>query len=219
MSLQFRRLERVSVRNAVGQRYQIRGEFRRPGVWRPFRGSSPPRTARSVADVSRRRRRRLSHLRLRRDLASSRFRRRQRGPLFFLGFNADGEAVAGVRFHGPLESSHQANMIEEMAAAPDIADIAALIDSEVRFGALEVKGAWSKGEAVVGQRLAVALARCWVHAMNWLGAEFSIAAVADRLLAVAASREGCKSARRGCPFPMSATAPSPWPFVARSVTK
>lgn len=116
-------------------------------------------------------------------------------PLFFLGFNPEGEAVAGVRFHGPLESSHQANMIEEMAAAPDIADIAALIDSEVRFGALEVKGAWSKGEAVVGQRLAVALARCWVHAMNWLGAEFSIAAVADRLLAVAAVTGGGASRR------------------------
>jgi hypothetical protein len=122
-------------------------------------------------------------------------------PLFFLGFNAEGEAVAGVRFHGPLESSHQANMIEEMAAAPDIADIAALIDSEVRFGALEVKGAWSKGEAVVGQRLAVALARCWVHAMNWLGAEFSIAAVADRLLAVAAVTGGVQVGTSWVSFP------------------
>jgi hypothetical protein len=122
-------------------------------------------------------------------------------PLFFLGFNADGEAVAGVRFHGPLESSHQANMIEEMADAPDIDDIAALIDSEVRFGALEVKGAWSKGEAVVGQRLAVALARCWVHAMNWLGAEFSIAAIADRLLEVAAVTGGVQVGTSWVPFP------------------
>ncbi len=37
-------------------------------------------------------------------------------PLFFLGFAPDGEAVAGVRFHGPLEGSHEACLIEEMAA-------------------------------------------------------------------------------------------------------
>ena len=30
------------------------------------------------------------------------------------------------------------------------------------------------------------MARCLVHAMNWLGAEFSVAAIADRLLEVAA---------------------------------
>ena len=105
-------------------------------------------------------------------------------PLFFIGFSPDGEAVAGVRFHGPLEGSHQANLIEEMAASPDIDDIAALIDRESRLGAIESKGAWSKGEHVIGQRLAVAMSRCFVHAMNWLGAEFAIAAVSDRLLPV-----------------------------------
>jgi len=35
-------------------------------------------------------------------------------PLFILGFDADGSAVAGVRFHGPLEGSHQAAIIEEI---------------------------------------------------------------------------------------------------------
>ncbi|MGH3733372.1 MAG: Rv1355c family protein, partial [Acidimicrobiales bacterium] len=122
-------------------------------------------------------------------------------PLFFLGFTPDGEVVAGVRFHGPLESSHQASMVEEMAASPDIDEIAALIDGEVRFGALEAKGAWSKGEAAVGQRLATAMARCWVHAMNWLGAEFSIAAVSDRLLAVGAVTGGVQVGTSWVPFP------------------
>jgi hypothetical protein len=63
--------------------------------------------------------------------------------------------------------------------------IASLIDQEIRHGALESKGAWSKGEAVTGHRLVAAISRCFVHAMNWLGAEFAVAAVADRLLPVA----------------------------------
>lgn len=104
--------------------------------------------------------------------------------LFFLGFDPQGEAVAGVRFHGPLDGRHQAIMMEEMAASPEIDEIGALIDAEVRLGALESKGAWSKGEAVIGHSVVLALSRCFVHAMNWLGAEFAIAAVSDRLLPV-----------------------------------
>ncbi len=104
--------------------------------------------------------------------------------LFFLGFAPDGDVVAGVRFHGPLEGSHQAQLIDEMAASPDIDEIARLIDQETRLGVLESKGAWSKGEAVIGHRLAMAMSRCFIHAMNWLGAEFAIAAVSDRLLPI-----------------------------------
>ena len=105
-------------------------------------------------------------------------------PLFFLGINQEGEAVAGVRFHGPLEGSHQAYLLDEMAASPEIKDIRALIDGEIRLGALEVKGAWSKGASVVGARLIAAITRASVHAMTWLGAEFAIAAVSDVLLPI-----------------------------------
>jgi nitroreductase len=122
-------------------------------------------------------------------------------PLFFLGFSPDGEAVAGVRYHGPLESSHQAAIIEEMAASPEIDEIAATIDREVRVGAIESKGAWSKGEAVVGQRLAVAMSRCFIHAMNWLGAEFLVAAVSDRLLPVGELTGAIRIGETSVPFP------------------
>jgi molybdopterin/thiamine biosynthesis adenylyltransferase len=121
--------------------------------------------------------------------------------LFFLGFSPDGEAVAGVRYHGPLESSHQAALIEEMAASPEIDEIAATIDREVRTGAIESKGAWSKGEAVVGQRLAVAMSRCFIHAMTWLGAEFCIAAVSDRLLPVGEVTGAIRVGETPVPFP------------------
>jgi molybdopterin/thiamine biosynthesis adenylyltransferase/nitroreductase len=74
--------------------------------------------------------------------------------------------------------------MDEMGASPEIEDIGRLIDNEARLGALESKGAWSKGEAVTGHSLVLALSRCFVHAMNWMGAEFAIAAVSDRLLPV-----------------------------------
>ncbi len=121
--------------------------------------------------------------------------------LFFLGFAPDGEVVAGVRFLGPLEGSFQAMLIEEMAASPEIDMIASLIDQEVRVGALESKGAWSKGEAVTGHRLVAAISRCFVHAMNWLGAEFAVAAVADRLLPVADVTGARMIGTRSVPFP------------------
>ena len=78
-------------------------------------------------------------------------------PLFILGFDAEGAPVAGVRFHGPLEGSYQAAIIEEMATSPEISLIHDLIEREIRLGALEVKGAWSKGAAVVGTRLLSAI--------------------------------------------------------------
>ncbi len=121
--------------------------------------------------------------------------------LFFLGFAPDGEVVAGVRFLGPLEGSFQAILIEEMAASPEVDMIASLIDQEVRLGALESKGAWSKGEAVTGHRLVAAISRCFVHAMNWLGAEFAVAAVADRLLPVADVTGARMIGTQSVPFP------------------
>ncbi len=122
-------------------------------------------------------------------------------PLFFLGFNAEGEPVAGVRFHGPLEGSHQAFLMEEMADSPEIEDIQALIEREIRLGAIEVKGAWSKGAAVTGVRLIAAITRSATHAMNWLGAEFAIAAVSDTLEEVGTPAGGRKFGTASVPYP------------------
>ncbi len=122
-------------------------------------------------------------------------------PLFFLGFNEDGEAVAGVRVHGPLDSSHQAILMQEMGGSSEIGEIARLIDREVRLGALEIKGAWSKGEAVVGYGLATTLSRCVTHAMNWLGAEFAIAAVSETWLTLGRETGARMVGTESVPFP------------------
>jgi len=128
-------------------------------------------------------------------------------PLFILGFDADGSAVAGVRFHGPLEGSHQAAIIEEMSSSPEIGIIHDLIEQEIRLGALEIKGAWSKGASVVGARLLAAISRSVTHGMNWLGAEFAIAAVSDALMPVGDVTGALQVGTHWVPFPTSVIAP------------
>ena len=121
--------------------------------------------------------------------------------LFFLGFDPDGRAVAGVRVHGPLDGSYQTALVEEMADSPEIDELAALIDQEARLGAVEIKGAWSKGEAQTGYRLVESMSRCVIHALSWLGAEFAIAAVSDTLLPVVASTGVTQAGSCWVPFP------------------
>jgi hypothetical protein len=96
--------------------------------------------------------------------------------LFIIGFAPDGQAVGGLRFYGPLEGSHEAAMMVEMAASPEIEQIGEMIDNEVPRGVLEVKGVWSTGEAMTGVRLGAALSRSVTYAMTWLGAELAVAA-------------------------------------------
>ncbi len=122
-------------------------------------------------------------------------------PLFFLGFDPSGDAVCGVRFHGPLEGSHQAHLMHEMAGSSEIELIRDTIDAEIRFGTIETKGAWSKGGAVVGVQLILPITRCFMHAMNWLGAEYAVAAVSDRLLTVGPLTGGGPIGTTSVPFP------------------
>src|ERR1039458_1775465 len=73
--------------------------------------------------------------------------------LFLLAFTADDKVVAGVRCHGPLDDSHQTALLDEMSTSPEIGEIAELIDSNIRTGVIEIKGAFSKGENATGHRL------------------------------------------------------------------
>ena len=121
--------------------------------------------------------------------------------LFFVGFDAHGNAVAGVRCHGPLESRHQAFVMQEMGASPEIEMLGRTIDDEVPLGVVEIKGAWSKGEAATGHRLIEAIARCATHSMNWLGAEHAIAAISDTLLFAGTASGGRMLGEAAVPFP------------------
>ncbi len=122
-------------------------------------------------------------------------------PLFIVGLAPDGQMVMGVRFHGPLEGSHQAAITGEMATSPDIEEIVNLFDRGARFGVIEEKGAWSHGKGVTGHRLAPVIARSAVHAMNWLGAEFCVAAISDTLLAFGEATGARQVGSTPVPFP------------------
>jgi molybdopterin/thiamine biosynthesis adenylyltransferase len=121
--------------------------------------------------------------------------------LFFIGFDPNGMAVAGVRCHGPLEASHQAYLLQEMGSSPEIEMLARTLDDEVRLGVVEIKGAWSKGEVATGHRLIEAIARAATHSMNWLGAEHAVAAISDRLFPALSSTGARMLGTTAVPFP------------------
>ncbi|MBW4030531.1 MAG: Rv1355c family protein [Acidobacteria bacterium] len=121
--------------------------------------------------------------------------------LFFLAYDPENRVVGGVRVHGPLESRFQAAIMGEMAASSEIEEIGTVIDKEVRLGVVELKGAWSEGESAVGHRLLMAISRCVVHALNWLGSEFGIAAIADRMLPIGEMSGGIRVGTTSVAFP------------------
>lgn len=121
--------------------------------------------------------------------------------LFFLAFSPDDRVVGGVRVHGPLENRHHAAVMAEMAASSEIEEMGAILDKEARLGVIELKGAWSVGEAVVGHTLFLAISRCMVHSLNWLGAEFGIAAISDRLMPITELSGAIRVGTTSVPFP------------------
>ena len=121
--------------------------------------------------------------------------------LFFVGFDARGEMVAGVRSHCPLESSHQAFLLEEMGSSPEIDLFRRTIDKQISLGVIEIKGAWSKGEATTGHRLIETISRSVTHSMHWLGAEYAIAGISDTLLGAGTATGGRMLGTSSVPFP------------------
>jgi ThiF family/Nitroreductase family len=121
--------------------------------------------------------------------------------LFFLGFGADGRVVAGVRCHGPIDHSHQTAILDEMGSSSEIGEVERVIASRVAHGAIEIKGAFSKGESVTGHRLVATISRSVTHAMQWLGAEFAVAAVSDSLLDTGHETGARQIGSESVPFP------------------
>lgn len=104
--------------------------------------------------------------------------------LFFIGYNKEGDAVAGIRFRGPIGSSVDSSILREMALSPDIAIIRDALDRACVAGALEMKGMWSKGAGINGVHLASSLIRTCLVAMEWLGTDYTFATAAARLSAL-----------------------------------
>lgn len=122
-------------------------------------------------------------------------------PLFLIGFDREERVVAGMRCHGPLTSVAGCQALQEMATSPEIDGHRAAVERALPYGVVEIKGAWraSSGDHnELAQRL---LSRATVHALEWLGAEIALMAVAERmelpLSLVGARRMG----RESVPYP------------------
>ena len=93
--------------------------------------------------------------------------------LFWLAWDA-GTTVAGLRCQGPLSSSDDAHALEELAAHPELDKVWASIDARLPFGVLEIKGVWVACGRHDKRALSDALARCFVHSMDWFDARFAL---------------------------------------------
>lgn len=95
--------------------------------------------------------------------------------LFTVGVDSNGNVVSGMRVQGPLRSSDDAHITEEFSGSPVVR---AIIDEAAPFGVIEIKGCWV--DSAIEGRAAVsdALARCYVHAMDALDAQFACCSVA-----------------------------------------
>jgi ThiF family len=93
--------------------------------------------------------------------------------LFWLARDG-GLAVAGLRCKGPLSSSGNAHVLEELAAHPELDKVRASIDERIPFGVVEVKGVWVACGRHDKRALGDALARCMVHSMEWFDTRFAL---------------------------------------------
>jgi molybdopterin/thiamine biosynthesis adenylyltransferase len=93
--------------------------------------------------------------------------------LFFVAVDDADRVVAGLRCHGPLRAASEAYALRELEGHPGLPVVRNLLEERVPSGLVELKGAWVDPN-FPGPGLSDALARCYVHAMNWFGARFAI---------------------------------------------
>lgn len=121
--------------------------------------------------------------------------------IFFVAVDAKDRVVAGLRCHGPLDESVASQALSEMAASPEWSEHRAAIAAVTPYGLVEIKGAWRELSGDGNHAVSAALARCCVHAVEWLGAEMMLAAVADRMKPLLASVGSLMMGTESAPFP------------------
>lgn len=112
-------------------------------------------------------------------------RRAEGVSIFFVGIGPDGRVAAGFRCHGPLDDVAASRALSEMATSPEAPALIEFVRDAVPHGVIEIKGAWRASSGNGTHEAADAIVRCIVHSMQWLGAEVALAAVAERLEALA----------------------------------
>jgi hypothetical protein len=121
--------------------------------------------------------------------------------LFFVGVDADDRVVAGLRCHGPLDDAAAAQALAEMATSPEWDEHRAVVKNASPYGVIEMKGAWREASGDGSPLVGAAMVRCCVHAIEWLGAEVLLAAVADRMQPIMATVGSLMLGKESAPYP------------------
>lgn len=103
----------------------------------------------------------------------------RRLPAFAVALGPDGQVVAGVRAHGPLESPDEAHALIEFAADPaGQSTVRHFIGDRVPFGITEIKGGWVDERAENRRELSNALARSFLHILDAMDVQFGFCTAA-----------------------------------------
>lgn len=171
---------------ASGLRFEAHHPLSRPDRWRAYLKGAAREYSRYGID----------------DLVDPRALERGDGvSLFFVGVDAQDRVVAGLRCHGPLDDAAAAQALAEMAASPEWEDHRAAMEAVSPYGVIEMKGAWREMSGDGSPLVAAAMVRCCVHAIEWLGAEVLLAAVADRMEPIMASVGSLLLGTESAPYP------------------
>jgi hypothetical protein len=100
-------------------------------------------------------------------------------PVFAVALGPDGNVVAGVRAHGPLQAAAEAHALLEFASAPTgQSTVRRFIEERVPAGIAELKGGWVDDQAENRRELSNALARSFLHIMGAMGVQFGFCTAA-----------------------------------------
>ncbi len=88
-----------------------------------------------------------------------------------------------------------------MATSPEAPELLEIVPATVPHGVIEIKGAWRAASGNGAHVVADALVRCIIHALEWLGAEVALAAVAERLEALASLTGARKVGTESATYP------------------
>lgn len=125
-------------------------------------------------------------------LENKRLREAQGVSMFALAYTRDGRVVGGMRFHGPLTEVDSVAVTNEMCGSEDYDEIRSVLGEHIAQGVIEIKGMWSLGEAVIGQKIATVIMRAHVIGARVFGARFVYATISGRI----ASHAYCVGAQK-----------------------
>ena len=93
--------------------------------------------------------------------------------IFIVGIDLEDRVVGGVRFQGPLRSRNEAHIVLEWEGHPGAPTVGRLLDQRIPFGVIEIKSGWVNADSSRRSEITNALARSYVHAMDFLDVRFA----------------------------------------------